>query len=91
MPHKEPKIDLVELRKKDKLKPKKELTDEQKALIEEQEKTGTLMDNMFKREQLLRNEKETFRDNESLLLYRLPLNEEQMKAIHSNLTNKNIN
>lgn len=79
------KIDLEELRKKDKLKPKKILTDEDKKIILDQKETGKIMDDMFKKEMFLRKDPEFFKNDDSLLLYRLPLNKKQMKAIHKNI------
>ena len=49
---------------------------------DEQDATGRIMDQMAKREQFLVSNKERIHDNDSLMLYRLPLNESQMNAVY---------
>ena len=49
---------------------------------DEQDSTGRIMDQMAKREQFLVSNKERIHDNDSLMLYRLPLNESQMNAVY---------
>jgi hypothetical protein len=79
------KVDLAKMREMDKLKPKKVLTEEDKLQIQEQKELGKLIDNCVKREQMLVRNKKLFHDDPSLFLYRLPINNEQMKKIHRNL------
>ena len=54
-------------------------------LYAQQKKTGEVMDSMSKREMFLCRNKDTIIDDESLFLYRLPLNEEQLKNVYDNI------
>lgn len=84
------KVDLWKLREEDKKKPKYEPTEEELQLIKEQESVGRIMDTMQKRELFLQKNKEKFNNDDSLLLYRLPLNSEQMKIVYNNIVKNNI-
>jgi hypothetical protein len=76
-------IDLVLSRKNYKSKP------EDKVILPDQIETGKMMDEAIKREYTLRNNPEQFDISDyTKILYRLPLTETQMKAIHDNLTSK---
>jgi len=50
-----------------------------------QQDVGAVMDKMVKREQWLRRHKAAIVGDDSLLLYRLPLNEEQLKTVYYNI------
>ena len=58
---------------------------EDEALYDEQKKTGAVMDMMTKREMFLQKNKATIVGDDSLLLYRLPLNEEQLASVYENI------
>lgn len=76
------KIDLQELRKKDKPVVIKK---EDYKIDEEQKENGKIMDTMVKKEHVLRRSKKMFQNDPSLFLYRLPLNEQQMENVYNNL------
>lgn len=68
---------------------KYELTEEDKKIIEEQNKTGSEIEQFMKKELLLRKYAKDFPiEDYSMILYRLPLTEYQMETIYNNLTNK---
>jgi hypothetical protein len=78
--------DLNEERKKS--LPKYKMTKEDKVLFKEQEKTAKDVERFMKKERLLRKHANLFPiEDYSMLLYRLPLNEKQMKEVYNNLTN----
>lgn len=79
-------IDLNKLREDDKKKPKRELTKEEIQLNIKQKELGKVMDRAVKKEMFLRKHKEMFNNDDSLLLYRLPLNLQQMQNMYENLT-----
>jgi hypothetical protein len=87
---KEEQRDLEKLREYEKNNPKPVvLTRKDKMIIEEQKETGKIMDHQFKREMFLRNNKDDFPINDfSKILYRLPLNEEQIEKLYNNLINE---
>lgn len=63
------------------------IKEEDKAVFEEQKAVGAVMDTMTKRELWLKKHKDTVVGDDSLMLYRLPLNEEQMGNVFSNIIN----
>tara|TARA_R110000868_G_C10949856_1_gene767726 strand:- start:80 stop:319 length:240 start_codon:yes stop_codon:yes gene_type:complete len=54
-------------------------------IIADQKELGAIMDIAAKKEQFLARHKDVFLNDDSLLLYRLPLNESQMEQIYLNL------
>lgn len=54
-------------------------------IMEEQKKIGAIMDNHTKHEQFLMRNKEAMNNDDRLLLYRLPLTDEQREAIYNKL------
>lgn len=54
-------------------------------VIAEQKVLGPIMDDATRKEQFLFRNRDTFLNDDSLLLYRLPLNESQMEQIYFNL------
>lgn len=79
-------IDLNEERNKPLSKYK--MTKEDKVIIKEQDKTAKDVERFMKKERLLREHANLFPvEDYSMLLYRLPLNEKQMKEVYNNLTN----
>ena len=82
--------DLNEERKKITFKSKYKLTKEDKKIIKEQKETAKDMEQFRKKEMLLRKHaKEYPIDDYTMLLYRLPLTENQMEEIHKNLLKEN--
>lgn len=81
--------DLEKLREYEKANPiKYELTKKDKQIIKHQKKIGKDMDNAFKREQFLRNNKDTIPLTDyTKILYRLPLTEKQMKDMYVKILN----
>jgi len=79
--------DLEKLREYEKNNPKPViLTRKDKMLIEEQKQTGQIMDQQFKREMFLRQNKENFPISDfSKILYRLPLNEKQIEKLYNQI------
>mgnify|MGYP003635655956 CR=1 FL=1 len=75
-------IDLGERRKMDK---EKILSEVDKKVFLEQQKTGAVLDRMVKREQFLVKNKKQILGDDSLFLYRLPLNEEQIKNMYESI------
>ena len=76
------KIDLRDLMKQDKpmvIKP------EDMELDKEQKLNGHVMDDMVKKEHYLMRNKQKIMGDDSLFLYRLPLNETQMANVYNNL------
>ncbi len=58
-------------------------------ISKEQKQTGLEMDNAYKREQRLRNNRELYDINDySQILYRLPISEEVMAKVFKDLTSK---
>lgn len=84
-------IDLKEERQKWKHKKNKyKLTKEDKKIIKEQKETAKDIEQFRKKEMLLRkHSKEYPIDDYTMLLYRLPLTENQMEEIHKNLLKEN--
>jgi hypothetical protein len=91
------KRDLEQLREYEKANPTKiKLTKEDKQLIKKQKKIGKDMDSAYKREQFLRNNKDTIPITDyTKILYRLPLTEKQMKDMYVKILddakNNNLN
>jgi hypothetical protein len=85
----EEKRDLEKLREYEKTNPiKYELTKKDKQIIKHQKKIGKDMDKAFKREQFLRNNKDTIPLTDyTKILYRLPLTEKQMKDMYVKILN----
>ena len=81
---------LEELRKADAKIPLAPLTPETKALVEEQKKTGKLIDKRIKNEMMLRKHSTVFDTDNSLLLYRLPLSDEQRSILFEKIRFKSI-
>tara|TARA_R110000851_G_scaffold18394_3_gene57852 strand:+ start:4276 stop:4512 length:237 start_codon:yes stop_codon:yes gene_type:complete len=68
--------------------PKPQQLDEKAILLaKEQQETGLIMDACVKREMFLQRNKEQIFGDDSLMLYRLPLTESQMKDVHASLCN----
>jgi len=61
------------------------LKPEDAKLMEEQKKLGAVMDKHAKHEQFLLRHKDAMLNDDSLLLYRLPLSDEQREAIYNKL------
>ena len=59
--------------------------DDEKIMIEQQE-TGKIMDQCTKHEMFLQRNRDQIINDDSLMLYRLPLSEEQRKQVYDNLT-----
>lgn len=59
-------------------------------LMEEQKKLGSIMDQHAKHEQFLLRNKEAMNNDDSLLLYRLPLSDEQREAIYNKLISEKL-
>ncbi len=78
-------VDFAKLREDEKQSKKYELTEQQKLVLKEQEKLGSKMDTLMKKEHFLRKHAEEFKNDESLFLYRLPLSKKQLEEVHSNL------
>ena len=85
VPSEQPPVDLEERRKTDKTKM---LSTQDKKVFLEQQQTGAVMDRMVKREQFLVKNKKQILDDDSLFLYRLPLNEEQIKNMYESITDQ---
>jgi len=84
-------IDFDKLRDEEKKSKKYELTEQQKLVLAEQEKLGSNMDTLMKKEHFLRKHSEEFKNNESLFLYRLPLSEKQLEEVYNNLMKEHEN
>lgn len=70
--------------------PRYKMTKEDKRIIKEQRETAKDMEQFREKEMLLRRHAKEFPiDDYSMLLYRLPINKKQMKAIYNNLVNEN--
>lgn len=82
--------DLNKLREEDKKKPKPELTKEQLEEIKEQEETGKLMDEMILRERFLVKNKSKIVNDDSFILYRLPIRNSVMKEIFEDISKNNL-
>lgn len=82
-------IDLEKLREEDKKNKAPHLTKDDLKIIEEQKKNGQYMDTIMRHEHMLRKNKEVFNNNDSLLLYRLPLSETQREQIYNQLIKSN--
>ena len=54
-------------------------------LFNQQQETGAVMDTMVKREMYLQRNKQAIVGDDSLMLYRLPLNEQQIKAVYDGI------
>lgn len=65
------------------------MTPEDAALFKQQQETGATMDQMVKREMFLQRHKQSIVGDDSLMLYRLPLNEEQMKKVYDGIIKNN--
>jgi len=65
------------------------MTPEDTALFKQQQETGATMDQMVKREMFLQRHKQSIVGDDSLMLYRLPLNEEQMKKVYDGIIKNN--
>ena len=85
--------DLEKLREYEKAKPTKvKLTKEDKQLIKQQKKIGKDMDSAYKREQFIRNNKDTMPITDyTKILYRLPLTNKQMKDMYVKILQENEN
>jgi hypothetical protein len=83
------KVDLVKRREEDIKTDKYKIDAEAQKVIDEQNELGKYMDQHMARERMLREDPAKFDTDPSLFLYRLPLNEDQIKAIHKNLTADN--
>jgi hypothetical protein len=79
--------DLEKLREYERNNPKPVvLTRKDKMLIEEQKETGKIMDHQYKREMFLRGNKEDFPISDfTKILYRLPLNEQQIEKLYNQI------
>jgi len=82
--------DLDKLREEDKLKPKPKLTEEDLKIIKEQEETGKKMEELLKRERFLVRNKKKIMSDDSFMLYRLPITDEQMKEIYEDIIKNNL-
>jgi D-hexose-6-phosphate mutarotase len=82
--------DLEKLREYERNNPKPiVLTNQDKMIIEEQKETGQIMDQQFKRELFLRENKEDFPISDyTKILYRLPLNEQQIEKLYNQIMNE---
>ena len=58
---------------------------EDSAKMAEQAETGAIMDRLAKHEQFLMRNKQEMNTDDSLLLYRLPLSDEQREAVYKKL------
>jgi hypothetical protein len=86
--------DLEKLREYERANPKKKikLTKEDKQLIKQQKKIGKDMDSAYKREQFIRNNKDTMPITDyTKILYRLPLTNKQMKDMYVKILQENEN
>lgn len=59
-------------------------------VIAEQQRLGKLMDEYKKKEMFLGRHKQEFNADDSLLLYRLPLNESQIENMYYKLINEKV-
>ena len=62
---------------------------EDEALFDQQQETGAIMDACVKREMFLQKHKQAIVGDDSLMLYRLPLNPEQMKKVYDGIIKNN--
>ena len=86
--------DLEKLREYERANPNKKikLTKEDKQLIKQQKKIGKDMDSAYKREQFIRNNKDTMPITDyTKILYRLPLTNKQMKDMYVKILQENEN
>jgi len=65
------------------------MTPEDAALYKEQQATGAIMDACMKREMFLQKHKKAIVGDDSLMLYRLPLNPQQMKNVYEGIIKNN--
>ena len=63
---------------------------EDEPIMEEQNKLGKIMDASTKRELFLKKHKDVFVNDDSLMLYRLPLNEQQIEKMYYNLIDEKV-
>lgn len=80
-----PATEFIDLRKQRELDTPIVMTPADVIKLKAQQEIGAVMDKMVKREQFLKKNKTVIESSDSLLLYRLPLNDEQIANIYTAL------